>query len=104
MAATPTLHERTTDDEPETSNAPTFGVDADGGVHRWDAARGAVVITDADGRVTKTEYDVTRDEIAGDGRTWYNFVADEIGWIDFWFDDSSLPIGRVTAALDEVRE
>lgn len=102
MATTPTLTP-TDETETETSSAPVFGVDRDGGVHRWDDIRSAVVITDAHGRVEETHTDVSLTEISGDGRTWENFVDDEgPGWIDFWFDDSIAPFGRVTAALEEV--
>lgn len=84
---------------PETTDAPTFGVDADGRLHRYDTHRETIFVTDRAGRVTHAEEAVPREQVP----LWIQYVDDSRGWVDqWWHDDFGAVFGRLSAALEEV--
>lgn len=89
-----------TKDEPDESttrpylDAPVFGVDRDGCLHRYD--NGDVVVT-RDGSLERLEPDVGRDDVGA----WISYVGSERGWIDVWWHAEGVDtVARLTNALD----
>ena len=92
MSTYETAEVQDTDRSPDLS-APVFGVDRDGGMHRFDD--GDVVVTRGD-ELDHLERDVGREGVPA----WISYVGQERGWIDVWWtDEAADAIGRLGAAL-----
>jgi hypothetical protein len=90
------------DDAPTAVNtdAPVFGVDANGCKHRFDEATGDIVVT-RDGEIDTVERDVGRERV-GD---WITFVGRERSWIDVWWHDKGVDtLTRLGKAMQVVEE
>lgn len=80
-------------------DAPVFGVDQDGNLHRYDA--GSIVATTLNGDLEHHEPDVGRDTVDH----WISYVGRERGWIDVWWNAQGTDtVARLASALDAARQ
>lgn len=79
-------------------DAPVFGVDQHGRLHRYDT--GSVVVT-RDGSLEHHEEDVDRDTVDH----WISYVGRERGWIDVWWNAEGVDtVARLANAIDAAQE